>query len=752
MGLSDRHVKMLKEESAISENLIIDRGYRTLDKRDKQVLIDLGYSTAQIRLPGLLMPLYKTDGSNGLSQFRPDNPRKDRKQKIIKYEYPKGEGISIDCPKQCQSDLDNPSIPLWITEGIKKGDSLAGLGACVLGLLGVWNFRGTNDNGGATILPDWQHVALNGREFYIVFDNDILNKQGVQMAMRTLAKWLESKDQTNQVFVVNLPDNGGQKLGVDDFIAQGHDLDDLLGYAEPFKLKAIPPKIALLDCPPNRITKPLQMVGDDTYLSTWLWTQTVVNEIEDKKGDIISLNPPKIENKQSLFILHKGTLYGEGTNNPDDLGIDIILNETPQQDRLLTVKTLKKHLASKYQPDPTRVFNRIKDIVNQFLDFDRSLATQETMTELVGCYVLSTWFLDAFNVIGFLWPNGQMGSGKTQLITLIADLSYLGHVILASGSFASLRDLADYGATLAFDDCENLADIRKTDSDKRAFLLAGNRRGNTVPLKENNGDKWVTRHVNTFCPRLFSAISLPDNVLASRTIIVPLIRTIDKTKGNSDPLNHSIWRHDRSDLIDDLWLLGYTHLPELKKYERVIEGESDLIGRRLEPWKAILSVAKWLDDKGASGVFERINALSVGYQKDRIDIQRDDIQGVILQSLQDLGSEAIKTGTIEALPSNLKEQCFVVEVKSVLSKALTIADDYADNDDIEFKLSSNKVGRILTSLRFSKKPRSNGGRISYWIDFTNLHKCLIGAGMAIDPDITKFLGSIDEWSGSTDIV
>lgn len=95
------------------------------------------------------------------------------------------------------------------------------------------------------------------------------------------------------------------------------------------------------------------------------------------------------------------------------------------------------------------------------------------MSELVACYILATWFLDAFSVIGYLWPNGERGSGKTQLLTIIAELSYLGQVILAGSSYATLRDMADYGATLCFDDAENLSDPKKTDPDKRTLLLAG---------------------------------------------------------------------------------------------------------------------------------------------------------------------------------------------------------------------------------------------------------------------------------------
>ena len=90
------------------------------------------------------------------------------------------------------------------------------------------------------------------------------------------------------------------------------------------------------------------------------------------------------------------------------------------------------------------MFQQVKDVVNRFIDFDHSLAEQDTMAELVACYILATWFLDAFTVTGYLWPNGDRGSGKTQLLLVIAELAYLGYLVQASGSFAALRDLADY--------------------------------------------------------------------------------------------------------------------------------------------------------------------------------------------------------------------------------------------------------------------------------------------------------------------
>jgi hypothetical protein len=179
--------------------------------------------------------------------------------------------------------------------------------------------------------------------------------------------------------------------------------------------------------------------------------------------------------------------------------------------------------------------------------------------------------LDAFNVIGFLWPNGEAGSGKTNLLIVVTEMAYLGQLILAGGSFASLRDLADYGATLAFDDAENISDPKQTDPDKRALLLAGNRRGSSVPLKEPDGPgKWKLRYVNAYCPRLFSAIRMPDTVLATRTIIIPLIRTSDRDKANFDPLDYALWPHDRKALQDELWAIGLANLQMLHDYENQV--------------------------------------------------------------------------------------------------------------------------------------------------------------------------------------
>ena len=58
--LSDKHRQLLSE-SAISRYVIEERGYRTIEVKAR--LADKGFSPAQRRVPGLLIPLYNARGA-----------------------------------------------------------------------------------------------------------------------------------------------------------------------------------------------------------------------------------------------------------------------------------------------------------------------------------------------------------------------------------------------------------------------------------------------------------------------------------------------------------------------------------------------------------------------------------------------------------------------------------------------------------------------------------------------------------------
>jgi hypothetical protein len=88
------------------------------------------------------------DGDVVGHQCKPDRPRLDRKKgKPIKYETPSGASVRLDIPPNVRNLLGNPKVPLWITEGVKKGDSAASRGLCCITLTAVYNTRGKNEYG-----------------------------------------------------------------------------------------------------------------------------------------------------------------------------------------------------------------------------------------------------------------------------------------------------------------------------------------------------------------------------------------------------------------------------------------------------------------------------------------------------------------------------------------------------------------------------------------------------------------------------
>jgi hypothetical protein len=232
MHLSPQHYTMLHEQSAISEAIIRQRGYQSLTHPDD--LRDLGFSKTQSRTaPALAIPLWDVHGQQTGWQIRPDSPRQLKDGRIAKYEVPKGSRVMLDVHPSMQPLLGDPTVPLWITEGVRKGDALASHDACAIALMdGVWGFRGTNEHGGKVILPAWEHVALNGRLVYVVFDSDLATKPNVQAALNALYRFL--RDRQARPGLVRWPEEFHQsKVGVDDFFAQGHTLEEVIAMVPP---------------------------------------------------------------------------------------------------------------------------------------------------------------------------------------------------------------------------------------------------------------------------------------------------------------------------------------------------------------------------------------------------------------------------------------------------------------------------------------------------------------------------------------
>jgi hypothetical protein len=475
----------------------------------------------------------------------------------------------------------------------------------------------------------------------------------------------------------------------------------------------------LLEAPPT-IRKPLQLVGEHAYAATWLWVKKTETEGRNRQGDVVRFSPPKVTHDRALFIVRDdGVIFGDGGDSPfPDLGAQVELPTMPREERLWQMYSVQAYRDG-YRPDPAKVFRRVVAVYNRFIDFDRSLVDQPIMCELSACFSLATWLHDAFTVLGYPWATGERGSGKTQWGYCWARTSYLGEVLLSSGSFAALRDLAEYGASLLFDDAEILSDPRKADPQKRELSLAGNRLGASIPLKDQLAPgKWETRWVNAYSPRGFTAIRTPDPVLASRTILLPLVRTADPRRGNADPADDEAWPEPQRVLQDDLWALSLLLLPKAARIWKETAEEGEIIGREFEPWRAALTVARLFETVGVEGLEGRIRTVMAAYQKEKGELvgQEDRLVIVVKALLQlaeatladtkntkntkntkfpDPGVENLQNREIEFTAKSLGETIKVM-----------IAENSEEGQDEEAAwVTPSRIGRLLSRLRLPQQPQ-----------------------------------------------
>ena len=321
------------------------------------------------------------------------------------------------------------------------------------------------------------------------------------------------------------------------------------------------------------------------------------------------------------------------------------------------------------------------------------------MCELSAVLSLMTWLSGAFDVLPYPWPNGGKGSGKTKWGTLWARTSYLGEVVSAASSFAALRDHASFGGALVVDDAEHLADPKRCDPNVRNLLLAGNRRGTVVALKEMVGKNWVTRYVHAFAPRAFTAIRLPDDVLKSRSIVIPLVKSADTTRQRREPARTDRWPCDRGELLDDLWALGLSLLVETRAVWNELDDDMDPDGRLYDCWRAPLAVARVMERHGCDGLEARIRSVMACYLSEHRSFQEDDRTAVLIRAICRMveRSPSLDGGDIRFSASDLAQH--------IIAEA-------SDEADTEW-VTSKRLGRMLRGLRLRQAART--GRERGWL-------------------------------------
>ncbi len=233
-GLSTDDAQVLITR-AVSPAIAAMRGYRSITAEQARAC---GFSPSQAR-SGIEIPRHNTQAIvDDLPQLRPHEPRVNDKGKTVKYELPAGARHVLDVTPRSQPHITDITIPVLMTESIPKADAIESAippdTYCVLDINGVYGWR----SNGAPI-SDFKDVrfcekkhgrVVRRRDVDFLFDSDTATNPGVATARYQLAQHLERLGaRVRFVDVPAKPD--GTKQGIDDAIANGHILADVLASA-----------------------------------------------------------------------------------------------------------------------------------------------------------------------------------------------------------------------------------------------------------------------------------------------------------------------------------------------------------------------------------------------------------------------------------------------------------------------------------------------------------------------------------------
>jgi Domain of unknown function (DUF3854) len=168
--------------SALTNQVIVGRAYRSVT--DRSTGRQIGHAR-NVPLPAIDIPTYDVEGRLAYHQLRSDKPQVGKDGKEIKYKLPRGTVYMLDVHPSMTSEVAASSHPLYVTEGTLKADALVSAGFPAVGLNGVWGWMRKKKP-----LDDWNHILLQDRDIYIVFDSDIATNPDIAESARRLKRFL----------------------------------------------------------------------------------------------------------------------------------------------------------------------------------------------------------------------------------------------------------------------------------------------------------------------------------------------------------------------------------------------------------------------------------------------------------------------------------------------------------------------------------------------------------------------------------
>ena len=432
--------------------------------------------------------------------------------------------------------------------------------------------------------------------------------------------------------------------------------------------------------------------GEYTFISS---NQAFVNDVGYISA-YLPTNSKKKKNNLSPFIVSSNKEMFAANREECEKRKLFMSNDPSYPDERWRHQLIKKYLESKDKTDAAKVFSRIENLYDSYVDF-----RAQDNREVLSIWTIGTYLHRLFDSYPYIFLTGVTGSGKTKTLNVASRLCFNAMHVSNITQATIFRMVESSSCTLLIDEAEALKSS-KASQDIVTLLHSGYKKGVRVP--RCNPNTYEPEYYELYSPKIIANIRGLGPVLEGRCIKFRMLRTGDVAK-----LNKNI--NDRDESWDEirhmLYCFALDHFQQLNRiYLNGIHEDSttSITGREAELWHPLLAIAKFLDDSGCKGLYERTKKTANEMSEEAKSQCLDDWTTALIFSVADIVLVNRKTKRISTSNIISKMEGYLDE-DALLPKPRWIGErirnlDFVVNSKkvargIEYDLSVDKVVEVL---------------------------------------------------------
>lgn len=336
------------------------------------------------------------------------------------------------------------------------------------------------------------------------------------------------------------------------------------------------------------------------------------------------------------------------------------------------------------------LYSNIKTLLKRYI------VVPEEFFDVLITYIMMTYVYILFQIIPYLWINGERGTGKSTIMKLMNKLCFnplYGSNLNPANIF---RQIDNDGSTIILDEFEKMYGEEKQEIIK--ILNQGFNIDGIVPRCVGQSNQ--IKKFKSFSPKIMGGISNIDDVLFERCIKYTTQRVKDSSIVKFRETK--VVQQELNKIVDELYIFGLIYAPKIKdiydsseiKFQGYTLREDDL-------WNPLLCIAKVIDEENQNTAITD-NLLKYAKKLSDEKFKRNIENEPRLQLLYYLYSyfDGIFSPLIKVFPNGNSG----VELES-LYKYLS------EKDELKWIKGSSSLGKKLSQWYGFEKKRAMGLRI-----------------------------------------